>query len=62
MHIVDDASVQPPHCTTRFSAGHAYGYAGPDYSFGDCGNPVGFVYVALYKLVVQYLLLSLCVG
>ena len=62
MDIVDDASVQWPYCTVQFDSNHIYGYSGPQYSFGDCGNRYSFVYVALFKLLCQYMLLNLCLG
>jgi hypothetical protein len=62
MDMVDDSSVQWPFCTRKFNSKFADGYSGPEYSFGDCGNAASFVYIALYKLMTQYLLLNLCIG
>jgi hypothetical protein len=62
MNIVDDSSVQWPHCTNQFNSEHLFNYTGIQYSFGDCGNTYSFVYIAIFKLLCQYMLLYLCLG
>ena len=62
MNIVDDSSIQWPYCTIQFNSEHLYNYSGIQYSFGDCGNTFCFVYIAMFKLLCQYMLLYLCLG
>lgn len=62
MTIMDDVSVQWPECTPKFDASYIYGYIGPAYSFGDCGNSYARLYFVAFKLICESILLNLFIG
>ena len=59
---MDDCSVQPPSCTTRFSPAYVSGYNGPSYSFGDCGVQYASVFFLATKLICEFVLINLLIG
>eukprot|EP00281_Chroomonas_sp_CCMP1168_P016681 CAMPEP_0206214046 /NCGR_PEP_ID=MMETSP0047_2-20121206/1454_1 /ASSEMBLY_ACC=CAM_ASM_000192 /TAXON_ID=195065 /ORGANISM="Chroomonas mesostigmatica_cf, Strain CCMP1168" /LENGTH=307 /DNA_ID=CAMNT_0053636251 /DNA_START=47 /DNA_END=966 /DNA_ORIENTATION=+ len=60
--LMDDCSVMPPACTPIFNSANVYGWDGPEYSFGDCGNQYAGIYFVTFVLVCGNVMLNLFIG